>query len=272
MNRGAAVLLVTAFVAATTPLRAHDFWIEPSTFHPDRGEVVALSLRVGQHFVGDAVPRTGDLIEQFLVRQDGRDEEVSGVEGRDPAGFIRAGRETAVVAYRSRPAFIEMPAQKFEAYLRDEGLDHVLATRRARGQATQPGREYFIRFAKSLLGGARESGAITRPVGLDLELIPDRDPTVQPGPFRGRLLYRSQPTAGVLVVAMPKANPSMRLQAKTDSHGAFVLPLAGGGVWLIKAVHMVPAGWFSRAEWQSLWASLTFEAPTAHAVEQSRAR
>jgi len=260
MTRGAAGLVVTALVVAAAPLRAHDFWIEPSAFHPDRGDVVAISLRVGQRFVGDAVPRTGDLIERFLVRQDGRDEEVGGMEGRDPAGFFRAGRDTAVVAYWSKPAFIEMPAQKFEAYLREEGLDDVLATRKARGQNAQPGREYFTRYAKTLLSGTRQSDAVTRPVGLELELIPDRDPTIHGGPFHGQLLYRSAPIAGVLVSAMPRANPSARLVTRTDSHGAFVLPLHDRGVWLIKAVHMAKAGWFSRAEWQSLWASLTFEA------------
>jgi len=33
------------------------------------------------------------------------------------------------------------------------------------------------------------------------------------------------------------------------------------GLWLIKAVHMVPAPEGSGAEWESLWASLTFELP-----------
>ena len=33
------------------------------------------------------------------------------------------------------------------------------------------------------------------------------------------------------------------------------------GVWLVKAVHMVPAPAASGADWESLWASLTFEVP-----------
>jgi hypothetical protein len=41
------------------------------------------------------------------------------------------------------------------------------------------------------------------------------------------------------------------------------------GVWLIKCVHMVEAGWFSRADWQSLWASLTFDAPRASTTTRS---
>ena len=38
-----------------------------------------------------------------------------------------------------------------------------------------------------------------------------------------------------------------------------------GGVWMIKAVHMVPAPAGSNVEWASFWASLTFEAPAANA-------
>jgi hypothetical protein len=35
--------------------------------------------------------------------------------------------------------------------------------------------------------------------------------------------------------------------------------LRPGGMWLIKAVHMVPAPAGANAEWASFWASLTFE-------------
>jgi hypothetical protein len=58
---------------------------------------------------------------------------------------------------------------------------------------------------------------------------------------------------------MLRTNPSAALATRTDAAGAFSLTLRERGVWLVKAVHMVKAGWFSRADWQSLWASLTFE-------------
>ena len=38
-----------------------------------------------------------------------------------------------------------------------------------------------------------------------------------------------------------------------------LVPLADPGEWLIKAVHMVDCPEGSGAEWQSYWASLTFE-------------
>jgi hypothetical protein len=35
--------------------------------------------------------------------------------------------------------------------------------------------------------------------------------------------------------------------------------LRPGGMWLVKAVHMVPAPAGANADWASFWASLTFE-------------
>jgi len=255
------VATTVAALAAAPALQAHDFWIAPSRFHPDPGTTVAIGLRTGQNFVGDAVRRSDAGIERFFVRQAGRDEPVTGIDGADPAGWLRVdGEATAIVAYRSRPAFIEMPPDKFEAYLRMEGLERIVEIRRQRGTSATPGREYFSRYAKALLAGRRESDAVTRPVGLEFEIVPEADPTARLGPFRGRVLYEGEPLAGALVVAMLDGEPSAKLATRSDSRGSFTFSLPRPGVWLIKSVHMIRVWWwFSRADWESFWASLTFE-------------
>jgi hypothetical protein len=252
-------------------LHAHDFWIEPGTFHPAPGAMVTVALRVGQNFVGDPVPRSSSMIERFIVRQAGRDDPVNGLENVDPAGWIRAdGETTAVIAYRSRPTFIELPPAKFEEYLRLEGLDSIIDLRTRRGERDKPGRERFFRYAKALLTGARTSTAVTQPVGLGYEIVPDEDPTIGASPFRGRVLYRGAPLTGVLVVAMLQSDPSVRMTMRSDAQGAFSFLLPRPGVWLIKATHMIRASFFSGAEWDSLWASLTFELPEAHSPQGAK--
>jgi len=63
-------------------------------------------------------------------------------------------------------------------------------------------------------------------------------------------------------MAMLDGDPSARLSARSDSRGGFAFALPRPGVWLIESVHMVRTWWwFSRADWESFWASLTFEAP-----------
>jgi uncharacterized GH25 family protein len=263
--------LIAATLLVAADLRAHDFWIEPSTFHPAPGATVAVGLRVGQDFLGDPVPRSSRLIDQFVVRQSGDDRPVVGLENIDPAGWFRAdGQSTAVIAYSSVAAFVELPAMQFEEYLRQEGLERIIDLRAQRGDRAEPGREHFYRYAKALLGGERRSVAAMQPIGLAYEIVPDDDPTLGSSQFRGRVLHQGKPLAGALVVAMSRSDPSVRLPTRSDRHGAFSFILPRAGVWLIKSVHLVDASIFSRADWDSLWASLTFESPGAQAPPDAR--
>jgi uncharacterized GH25 family protein len=76
-----------------------------------------------------------------------------------------------------------------------------------------------------------------------------------------RLTYGGAPLSGALVVALSRDAPGSRLSARTDGEGRVSLVLTRSGAWLVKAVHMVPAPAESGADWESLWASLTFEVP-----------
>jgi uncharacterized GH25 family protein len=262
---------IAAALVVAADLRAHDFWIEPSTFRPAPGATVAVGLRVGQDFLGDPVPRSSRLIDRFVVRQGGDDQPVVGLENIDPAGWFRAdGRSTAVIAYSSVEAFVELPATQFEEYLRQEGLERIINIRARRGDRAEPGREHFYRYAKALLAGERRSVLAMQPMGLAYEIVPDDDPTLGSSGFRGRILHQGTPLAGALVVAMSRNDPSVRLAVRTDRHGGFSFRLPVAGAWLIKSVHLVDASMFSRADWDSLWASLTFESPGAQAPPDAR--
>jgi uncharacterized GH25 family protein len=74
-----------------------------------------------------------------------------------------------------------------------------------------------------------------------------------------RLTYENRPLAGALVVAMNRLHPAQKLAARTDRDGRVRFRLPAGGMWLVKAVHMIPAPAGTNAEWASYWASLTFE-------------
>lgn len=276
-----AALIVAGLIVTLTvpPAQAHDFWIEPSTFHPRPGGIVVLGLRVGQNYVGDPVPRQSSAIDRFFVRQIGSDgvgaddRSVEGANNIDPAGFIDVdGRATAVIGYSSNGADIALPADKFEDYLRLYGLDAIITERDRRGERARPGRERFFRYAKALLSGARGAALATRPLGFAYEIVPDTDPTTTGGPLRGRVLYDGHALAGALVEALWRDDPRVRLKMRSDARGGFVFALPRPGVWLIKSVHMVRAGFFASADWDSLWASLTFNAAMATPVASSNGR
>lgn len=232
---------------------AHDFWIEPSSYAPAAGERIAVRLRSGEQLEGKPVVRSPKWIERFTVRQDGRETPVDGVEDSDPAGWlIASGTSPAVIAYRSRPSLVTLSAARFTAYLREHGLERIVELRANRGDTTRPGRELFSRCAKAQL-----RGVVSEPVGLRYEIVADAQTATS---FRGRVVFEGKPLAGALVLAQSKRNRGAPLSARSDASGAFSFTLDAPGLWLVKSVHMVEAPAKSGAEWESLWASLTFEA------------
>ena len=263
------VLLLVGSVAIET--EAHDFWIEPSAFALETGEVAKLHLRVGEGFDGEPVPRDAARIHGFVAVGPHETKAVLGRDGEDPAGLVRLDAAGVwAVGYESRPSTVELDPVAFERYLREEGLDGAIAERSARGERQQPGRERFARSVKTLLvvGGTQDDGW-ARPVGLPLEIIPERSP------FRSwrdglpvRVLYQGRPLANALVngVGIDFKNCDQRaasgskicdaVSSRTDPDGRVVLP-SRPGIWLVTAVHIVRAT--SRdADWESTWTSLTF--------------
>jgi uncharacterized GH25 family protein len=259
--------LTTLLALAGTAVAAHDMWIEPTGFKPVIGRTVGFRLRVGQDFQGDPLPRDPNLIEQFIVADGAATTPVVGRDGADPAGLMRvASPGLYVVGYHSKPSPVVLQAPKFNEYLTQEGLEAIAAVRARKGQSNAEAREVFVRCAKSLLlAGPAEAAQHDRVLGLPLELVADRSPYMMTtGQSLGvRLLYRDQPLAGALVVALNQRDPLARVAARSDKAGHVQLKLSQPGPWLIKAVHMIPAPAGSDSQWASFWASLTFELPDA---------
>lgn len=248
-------------LAVSLPLAAHDMWIEPSTYSPQPGEIVGLRLLVGQDLLGDPLPRSSALINQFVVVDGAGRKPVVGREGGNPAGFMRVEAPgMRVVGYRSNPSSVEQTSEKFDQYLKEEGLDAAIALR-ARRKAAGPVHESFSRCAKSLvLTGPPDPAQGDRALGFTLELVAERNPyLVAAGDeLPVRLMHDNRPLAGALVVAMNKQNPAAKQSARTGADGRARFKLRSGGMWMIKSVHIVPPPAGSGAEWQSYWASLTF--------------
>ena len=255
-------ILVAAIILSGGSIAAHDMWIEPMTFSPEAGEIVGVRLRVGQDFLGDPMPRDPGLINQFLVQDAEGRKPVVGRSGADPAGFVRAATPgVLIIGYRSNPSPLVQTPDKFNQYLKEEGLDAVAALRASRGQ-TGPAREIFSRCAKSLVrSGSTDKTQGDRSLGFTLELVAERNPyTMKAGQdLPVRLTYENRPLAGALVVAINRANPAQKLSARSGKDGRVRFTLPRGGMWLIKAVHMIEAPEGADAEWASFWASLTFE-------------
>ncbi len=272
LRRGAA--LFAAF-ALTTSALAHEFWISPRTYRPQVNTGLAIELHNGHGFPGEKVPRDDSRIALFAHFGP----ETSGPSGGVPivgrngdtaAGLLRvASPGPHVLAYRNTPKTLTLDAAKFESYLKEEGLDAIVAERAKLKESAAPGREAFSRAAKAIVhagepadgAAAPTSDRATTPVGLTLELTPTVDPArLSPGQEAAFVLTRDgRPLADTLVRAVSAADAKASTSARTDASGVVRFPLASAGVWLINAVHMTRAAPGGEADWESVWASLTFE-------------
>ena len=210
--------------------------------------------------------RNGGQIEKFVLVGPLGERPVIGRDGMDPAGLLKLDAPGIwFVGYRSKPSSVELTPEKFEDYLRAEGLEHVIDERAAKQESKLPGRERYSRSVKSLLrGGTPASPAgYDKVLGLTLEFVLEADPVSANGkPLPMRLLKDGRPLPGALVVAYRKepggsAPGSEALRARTDGNGRVVVPMSDG-VWLIKAVQMERAAAGSGADWESVWTSVTF--------------
>lgn len=242
---------------------AHEFWIEPGRFRVEPGAKVPLRLYVGQYFKGNSLPFLSDGYDRFYFADSRGTENIKGILGDDPAATltIRApGRVWIVLRSTYYDLTYDKPGE-FEAFLAREGIDHLVP--RAQ-QGKLPVKETYSRCAKSLLvTEPAASGSVPdRAFGLPLELVAESDPYGdRSAEFRVKLLYRGAALPGALVTAFHKAAPDTRKEARTDSSGRARLALDRNGVWLLNAVYLLPASKRSGAQWETLWASLTFEIP-----------
>lgn len=241
---------------------AHEFWIQPDNYHPTSGAVIRMGLRYGERFLGDVMPRVDELIDQYALIGPYDTQRVIG----RPGGSVSFARPMTngwhTLVYRSHRTFNQMPPEHFEAYLRDEGLSAIIPQRAKLGETDKPGREVFSRCAKSLvLVGSDDDQGFDRTVGLPLEI------TLATNPARlnavdkliAYVLLNGKPLKNARVVAVSQRNPGELIESTTDQDGHVRFAVPHGGTWMLTTIHMARAPKEINAEWESLWASLTFE-------------
>ena len=270
-------LLILFGVLAGVPSHAHEFWFSPVESPQPVDATVSLRLEVGEFFAGDAAgfsQRQCAKMTLFTSRaQTDLKPFLSATETEAEVLLAVSSRGTHLVTFDSEPLRITLPADRFHAYLHDEGLDFVKTQREKNGTAEQPARERYYRNVKTLI----HAGSLARkgqPVdltyatrtGQKLEILPMRNPAVLvPGDtLRLQIEYEGKPLVGALVKAWHKHNQQLliiRSITTVNGDAEVTLPYAGG--WMISVVHMVPATDEAGVDWDSYWGNLSFSVPAA---------
>jgi uncharacterized GH25 family protein len=271
----------TLLALASLSTLAHEFWLELPRFHLKPGETVSLKLLVGENFQGEPWTTKAQKVQR-LVRYGPADSTDLTPANPTPTDTIRRAVQfarpgTHLLALSSTDSFIELPAEQFTAYLREEGLEYALKLRQERAQQATPGRETYRRRGKTLVQvgaldatSAAADTAYRRVLSLPLELVPEQNPyrlaTGQALTVRVLRAGKAAPGATVQVwQRQPGSQPTTHFTTRANQNGRILLRLSGPGPYLVATVDMTPAPALlrARADWQSTWASLTFAGPGA---------
>ena len=281
MKRLSTLLLPALLLTLATTALAHEFWLEIPGYRVPTGATRGLRRFSGENFAGEKWTGKARRVVQ-LVRFGPLPADSTDLTPQQPgptdslAGSIRFERPGIhLVILHTNAAFIQLPAAKFTAYLREEGLTDALNLRHVRGQDTAIGREAYRRCAKTLVQAGPSTGpaaaadtAYRRILGAPLELVPEQNPyRLKPGgTLTVRVLRAGQPVAGALVQLwqrQPAGQATRRTVLRANKNGRLLLRLSGPGPYLLACVEMVPMPQpaptgMPPADWLSTWASLTF--------------
>ncbi len=210
-----------------------------------------------EHIVEFSIRGPGGVVDQRSMIAMG------GMDGDAALSFAEPG--THVIGLVSRNSKSDLAADRFNAYVEKEGLASIAAFRMAGGTMQTSGREFYSRRAKSIMQVGPVTAAsidqVTMPLGHELEIVPERHPQTlgKDGRLPVRILYRGEPLVGALVKLTDlddDAEPAGGVRTDANGQAAFALPRTGR--WQLNVVWGVPMHDNPDAEFQTIFASLSF--------------
>jgi uncharacterized GH25 family protein len=270
------LVFVTALLSGMTvasSASAHDFWIQPLQYWSQPDAPVAITLQVGHGAERQRSQIRSSRISRFVaLAPDGTSHDVRSelqLRGVNDDGRLRfeAPGTYVVVFETDNGGRSALPAQRFNAYARDEGLTPALEYREHAGKMTADTAESYRRVSKAIVQkgpvDARTQAHVTTPIGLTLEIVPERSPYVRSeGDLPVRVFFEGQPLAGALVKLTQLEHDDAPVEERrTDSAGRASFPLTPSGTWLLNVVWTKPATASADVDFDTTFSSLTFGFP-----------
>jgi len=244
---------------------AHEYWFEPETFFPATGEKTVVHLYVGDGLIKDREERPFQLAKttmfQIFSAGNALDLKTSLTDEALPIyNFSAAKAGTYLLAMERNWSYIKLEPQKFEDYLREDGMEYISAERAKSGETAKEGRERYSRFIKSLLQvGERRDETYKRRVGLKLEITPLGNPYSKKvgDRLKFQVIFDGKPLADRTVFADNRSSPTQKMT--TDKSGKITVKLDQSGLWIVRLVTMRRcAADCGEADWESFWGAMTF--------------
>ena len=260
---------------------AHEYWLEPRIYMVEKGEQISGDLKNGQHFKGSAFSYIDSQFDQFTITGPNGSKDVTGRNGDRPA-FANKPEADGLYSASYQGKFDKITftdPEKLKQYSEYEGFQGVLERHAERGLPDTKFYEQYARCAKALfqVGSPDETGNQDSLTGMKFELVAEANPYTlrETDTFPVRLYWEGKPMADVQIRMFRINTELATIEIRTDNEGRALFPLAGGGKYMLNAVHILEGdddAETDTAEWISFWASLSFGIGNTDEVLKTRSK
>lgn len=255
------ILSAIALATFLTSARAHDTWLIPDHFEVAPKATVTLDLTSGMAFPAPDVGPKRERVEAARCRLAGHTTELTDISaGPKSLVFKLQPAETGIAAIwvKLPPKSIELKPAEVKEYL-DE-IDAPASLRKQWAEMTpQRWREVYTKHPKTFVrvGEPPADGSWAEPVGMALEIVPEKDPTAlrEGDELPVQVLKNGAPYPGFSLNAVAEGETKGETR-KTDSTGRIVFTLNKAGRWLLRGTD-VRKSTRSDIDWESDFATLT---------------
>lgn len=256
-------------VAVATMAQAHDLFLRMDNFHVPANASARIRVLNGTFSSSENSVTRDRLRDLSVVSPSGRarvDTSLWSSTGDTSLFALRTGASgTYVVGASLLPREITLTGKEFNTYLKDDGVPDVLAARTRAGQLGKAATERYSKHVKAIVqAGDQRTGDFSVVLGYPAELVPLDNPyTLRArSTLRVRAMVDGKAVANQLVMIGGRFRNEGRFKARsvrTDETGIARVPLTHSGQYYVKFISMVPYVGTEKIDYESKWATLTFE-------------
>ena len=264
IRRAAAVIAAIILVAAASVAVAHETWLLPSSMRIAVGRSVALNVTSGMAFPANETAIDPKRVVRAEVRMNGAVQRLPSPGPTQRAlRYVWTPRQSGVAAISVAltPRTLELEPRLIEEYLAEIRADATVRAQWDSVAAPRRWRESYTKNAATFVrvGNPRDDLNWQAPLGLDLEIVPGRDPTALAvgDTLPIRVLLHNAPLAGFPVgVRREGAAATADKFVITNSAGRGAIVFHRSGRWLLfgTRLHRVHE---PSLEWRSEFVTMT---------------
>ena len=184
--------------------------------------------------------------------------------------FETGGPGTYLIGVSTAARVFALTAEEFNEYLVHDGITDAIEQREAAGKTNDEATERYSKHVKALVqvGDAR-SGEWAHELGYPVEFMPLQNPYElgRGDELQVRFLRAGQPVANQLVYANYEEHHGHdaagehveAVTTRTNADGVATIPISGTGRWYVRTIHMVETTDEADVDYESNWATLTFQ-------------